>query len=364
MILYLNRFNLTSNIDTMIPLGIYDDTTDLRLAAERGSQSAQSTGSFIEDALASSPEVDDVARRIISITLSIVVRDNISMLSAMDVQLNVVRRQMADRTSFRTNHGELQSTIDNIWETTRSILVSTRECTRFVVATALRTSSTWRFSKIKKTLRKPRWDNEEARQIHGELEELLRHSERFKQDVMEVSDLLIGRMSLLVSEKQVLASQQQVQELESVTKLTELAFFFISISFSASIFGMEIKVGDLSSLALEPGLLLIEKIPTGVRTWCLPINLGVYCCWSCIGCLPREATGEKQGNQSIKTSNHGIDSSCKRAASRRYCSYACVLFLGLRKSRNCMDLEKHGTVLTWSLTDLILGWWDDILQYF
>ncbi|RPA80922.1 hypothetical protein BJ508DRAFT_327014 [Ascobolus immersus RN42] len=52
--------------------------------------------------------------------------------------------------------------------------------------------------------------------------------------VREVSGMLMSTLSII-------ESQKAIDEAESVTKLTEMAFFFLPLGFSASIFGMQVK---------------------------------------------------------------------------------------------------------------------------
>ena len=65
---------------------------------------------------------------------------------------------------------------------------------------------------------------------------------------------------LLLSNVSILESKLGIAEAESVTKLTELAFFFIPLSFSASIFSMQVKELSTAQVSLSAFFILAISI--------------------------------------------------------------------------------------------------------
>lgn len=104
------------------------------------------------------------------------------------------------------------------------------------------TASTWSFYRLHGSYHNPDFDSEEMRAIYNDFQSLLRDVGACKEDVIEVSNLLVSNMSILVSQKQIVESEKQLQESESITKLTELAFFFVPLALSATLFGMQVEV--------------------------------------------------------------------------------------------------------------------------
>lgn len=76
--------------------------------------------------------------------------------------------------------------------------------------------------------------------LKNEPQYLLNHIENSKDRVERLSNALVSTMSILESKK-------AISEAESISRLTELAFFFIPLSFTTSIFGMQIKVRFLDT---------------------------------------------------------------------------------------------------------------------
>jgi Mg2+ and Co2+ transporter CorA len=66
--------------------------------------------------------------------------------------------------------------------------------------------------------------------------------ETLAQQTMWLGERVEQTSQSLMSTLSIIESQRAISEAESVTKLTELAFFFIPISFSATLFGMQVKV--------------------------------------------------------------------------------------------------------------------------
>lgn len=75
---------------------------------------------------------------------------------------------------------------------------------------------------------------EEKKNVLGELQELLKQIDDMRRKLSTASASLTSNMALL-------ESKRSIAEAQSVTKLTELAFFFIPLTFAASIFGMQIE---------------------------------------------------------------------------------------------------------------------------
>lgn len=67
-----------------------------------------------------------------------------------------------------------------------------------------------------------------------QFENLLSEFEKLEDQISKASDSLISNMNLLVSKR-------SIQEAKNVTKLTELAFVYIPLTFSATLFGMQIE---------------------------------------------------------------------------------------------------------------------------
>lgn len=68
--------------------------------------------------------------------------------------------------------------------------------------------------------------------------------------------------SSLLASLSLIESKRAIREAESVTKLTELAFFFIPLGFSASIFGMQLKVPHLHTSPPLPSSLFLSLLPS------------------------------------------------------------------------------------------------------
>ncbi len=67
----------------------------------------------------------------------------------------------------------------------------------------------------------------------------------------------------LMANMSIVESKRGIAEAESVTKLTELAFFFIPITFSASIFSMQVKELDASRISIAAFFILAILVTTG-----------------------------------------------------------------------------------------------------
>lgn len=70
--------------------------------------------------------------------------------------------------------------------------------------------------------------------VYRQLLSLLEQVESVYLEIHEISSILMSTMSIIESKK-------AIEEAEGITRLTELAFFFIPLAFSASIFGMQVK---------------------------------------------------------------------------------------------------------------------------
>lgn len=66
----------------------------------------------------------------------------------------------------------------------------------------------------------------------------------------------------LMANMSIVESKRGIAQAESVTKLTELAFFFIPLTFSASIFGMQVKELSKTEVSLRAFLILAVTITT------------------------------------------------------------------------------------------------------
>ena len=73
--------------------------------------------------------------------------------------------------------------------------------------------------------------------------------------ILTISKSLVANMSIV-------ESKRGIAEAESVTKLTELAFFFIPLTFSASIFSMQVKELDASRISIAAFFVLAIMITT------------------------------------------------------------------------------------------------------
>ncbi|KAH6658960.1 hypothetical protein BKA67DRAFT_2412 [Truncatella angustata] len=81
----------------------------------------------------------------------------------------------------------------------------------------------------------------------------------------------------LMATMSIIESQRGIREAESVGKLTELAFFFIPITFIASLFGMNVVVGHLSRIYLSILSNATSKEFEGNLTWRIWAVTSVCC---------------------------------------------------------------------------------------
>jgi len=95
--------------------------------------------------------------------------------------------------------------------------------------------------------------------LYGQLLCLLEQADSVYLEIQETSTTLMSTMSII-------ESGRAIEEAEGVSKLTELAFFFIPLGFSASIFGMQVKVAKSRSVKYIGGpsaktLVIIRSLP-------------------------------------------------------------------------------------------------------
>ena len=88
---------------------------------------------------------------------------------------------------------------------------------------------------IKKLNREPQFRNHGLPQLRSRLQTLKSNHERLGRRIEASFHVLMSTMSII-------ESRNAVSQGERIGKLTELAFIFIPLSFSASFFGMELKV--------------------------------------------------------------------------------------------------------------------------
>jgi len=98
--------------------------------------------------------------------------------------------------------------------------------------------------------------------LYGQLLCLLEQVDSVYLEIQETSTALMSTMSIIESGK-------AIEGAEEVTKLTELAFFFVPLGFSASIFGMQVKVAKSRTVKYIGGssaktLVIIRKLPITV----------------------------------------------------------------------------------------------------
>ena len=89
---------------------------------------------------------------------------------------------------------------------------------------------------------------------------------RLKVTLKEISDLrqrAISSDNSLMANMNIIESKRGIAEAESVTKLTELAFLFIPLTFSASIFGMQVRELTTANVSIWAFFLLAVCITFG-----------------------------------------------------------------------------------------------------
>lgn len=69
----------------------------------------------------------------------------------------------------------------------------------------------------------------------------MREFEQLSEDIARMTERLQKTSESLISNMSLLESRRSIDEAHAVTRLTELAFIFIPLSFSASIFGMQVE---------------------------------------------------------------------------------------------------------------------------
>ncbi|KAF8538604.1 hypothetical protein BDD12DRAFT_138647 [Trichophaea hybrida] len=89
--------------------------------------------------------------------------------------------------------------------------------------------------------RMPTFRSTASPRIAGALRELSGEFIVLEQQTIWLSERVEQTLQSLMSTLSIIESQRAISEAESVTKLTELAFFFIPLSFSATLFGMQIQ---------------------------------------------------------------------------------------------------------------------------
>ena len=119
-----------------------------------------------------------------------------------------------------------------------------------------------------------RKDNEDSQVKHNPkvkklLEEIVLQINSLRQRTTRSYKSLMANMSIV-------ESKRGIMEAESVTKLTELAFFFIPLTFSASIFSMQVKELDASRISIAAFFTLAVLITTASYALRLLIRSEVF----------------------------------------------------------------------------------------
>ena len=81
--------------------------------------------------------------------------------------------------------------------------------------------------------------------VNSQLERpLLGELESLEKEVKNLSDRAVSTFNAIMATMSIVESQEAIAQAKTVSKLTNLAFFFIPLTLSASVFGMNIKVSD------------------------------------------------------------------------------------------------------------------------
>ena len=91
------------------------------------------------------------------------------------------------------------------------------------------------------------------------------------QQISDVRHQIYRRSKSLMSSISILESRRGIAEAESVTKITELAFFFIPLTFSASVFSMQVK--ELGSTNVSLWVFFVVAVVITISSYALRLAI-------------------------------------------------------------------------------------------
>ncbi|KAL8691705.1 MAG: hypothetical protein Q9224_004114 [Gallowayella concinna] len=161
--------------------------------------------------------------------LMIILSDSLKLLRSIDTTLTKIDMGMLDDAQVQSQIDDWRSALYLFQVTLRSLGTSIPE---FAASTLLRRSGNL---------------DTEAGGGTRSCEDLL---VRFEHEVAEAQKRTRSTHKSLMTTMSLIESKRGISEAESVTKLTELAFFFIPLTFAASLFSMQIKELDASTTSV------------------------------------------------------------------------------------------------------------------
>jgi Mg2+ and Co2+ transporter CorA len=207
------------------------------------SSATRSTSEILMDWLEGAPPDDnspeEINIRLLFGIFSIIHRDALDLSRQIRRELEKLRRESLDRSKLLT-HLEHWQTLLTSHRTQVSISLRCLNKSIFIMHILSQSGSPQSpiFSHIVEgpELETPIIPALTA--IHKQFKELIANIERLEIEVSDCSNFMVSAISILNSDR-------QIHEAISVTKLTELAFFFIPLAFSCSLFAMQVKVRQL-----------------------------------------------------------------------------------------------------------------------
>lgn len=175
----------------------------------------------------------------------IVERDTMHILDLMDLALTELGRSILDDSSIQRQVDHWRSLLNQYDDELRHMEEALTSLSDFVDTTR----------KIF-MLRTDQDERPSAKKIFAKLQ---RRIPNVRQRTKNADTSLLTTMSLV-------ESKRGIAEAESITKLTELAFFFIPLTFSASIFSMQIKELSASDTSITLFIIVAVLITLGSYT--------------------------------------------------------------------------------------------------
>ena len=168
---------------------------------------------------------------------AIVQKDTLSTLRLMDLALTQIRQDSLDDTLIQQKLTKWRLLLEKFDAELRSLEIA---LSRFAIFIAPLKSSN-------------NDDNEADKTPSPLVAKLLREGE------IEIANLrhrATSSYKSLIANMSIVESKRSIAEAEGVTKLTELAFFFIPLTFSASIFSMQIKELNAPDISVSDFIIL------------------------------------------------------------------------------------------------------------
>lgn len=174
---------------------------------------------------------------------AIVQNDTVNTLKHMELALQEIGQHIIDDTLIQQRLVHWRLLLERFGNELQLLEDSLRRFADFIIASE-----------------SSRKDNEDSQIKHNpkvkkSLEEIVLQINSLRQRTTRSYKSLMANMSIV-------ESKRGIMEAESVTKLTELAFFFIPLTFSASIFSMQVKELDASQISIAAFFILAVLITT------------------------------------------------------------------------------------------------------